>query len=574
MQLIKISPIAGAILATLLSACGGKGDDPAPVAPPAINVSGISLSKTTPRAIAESAVQFDGGVCSGGTGTLTATWDFGDGTGASSSNTHTYAETAKGANTVTVTCTDTAGTAAKAATFGVTVASAAMNGFLGKTWSTYASLDAMRPSLYPVAGLSSSGDIFGVWLPSLANNLDVAASTTNFTTSTWTASEALSTGTEKPPFNDTLPGGRTAAIDMAVSPNGHVMAAWMAGSSIWYATKNGLSGAWSTPAKQAVPVLDASIKVVVNDAGDGAIAYCTSNGAEVITVSGQATQAPVTISKQCGVLDSLYTVQRHRAFDIAMDAASPTIYAVGINDATTPGKSVVNLKSYTPGAGWTAATPVSDEVTTAPASLSYSRSPNGNYAAVAWNQIYGSAPFKSNVYARTYANGTWGDIKAVQDDYITKDYTRPMIAVNDSGDTFLAIQLNNETYATQTEVSVYNAATAPAAWSKPFQLSNKNFATDTRFKAADIAIDKWGTGLITSSKEDGSVSWAGTFTKTGEWSGYSMLWAPISNKQAFHYQTMRALPDGRAILVTSIYDDVTPLNKDDKPFYSGYVLLK
>ncbi len=90
MQLVKLSPIAAAVSATLLSACGGGGGGD-PIAPPAIKVSPIALSKATPLAIAENELQFDGGVCSGGSGDLTASWDFGDKTPASASNTHTYA---------------------------------------------------------------------------------------------------------------------------------------------------------------------------------------------------------------------------------------------------------------------------------------------------------------------------------------------------------------------------------------------------------------------------------------------------------------------------------------------------
>lgn len=576
MQLIKLSPIAIATLATLLSACGGgKSDDPAP--PPAIKISPIALSKAIPLAIAENELQFEGGVCTGGSGNLTASWDFGDKTEASTSSTHTYATTTGNASyTVKVTCTDAAGNKAEGKNV-FTIAPAAMNGFLGKKWSTYTSIPALHPSVYPVAGLSTAGDIHGVGVPSTASGLDVAAMSANFSISNEIGYHKLPTGADRPPFNDTLEGMHTATIDLAVSPNGHVMAAWMAGTSVWYATRNSLKDAWSVPVKIDVPVLDESIKVVVNDAGAGAIAYCTSTGAQVVTYASQATQAPVAISKRCGGIDKdEKSLQRYRAFDIAIDNTSSTIYAAGVNDAATAGKSVVTMKSYTPGSGWTAATAVSDALATPPNSLSLSRSPNGNFAILAWEQLGTVAPFTSNVFTRIYAGATWGAIKPVQDHFSTKDYSRPLVAVNDSGDAFLAMrlsQLNSNTGAvtSQVEVSNYAAnATAPA-WSQPYQLIRSGAAV--QFSATDIAIDKWGTGLITLADGSNPVQ-AGTFSKTASWSGFSDISPRFPNPKAFHYQTMRALPDGRAILVTSVYDDKTPLTDSTAPISSGYVLLK
>lgn len=574
MQFIKPSPIAVATLATLLSACGGgKGDDPAPI--PAIKVSPIALSKATPLAIAENDLQFDGGVCSGGSGDLTASWDFGDKTPTSTSNIHNYA-IGDASYTVKVTCTDAAGNKAEGKNV-FTVAHASMNGFLGKKWSTYTKIPALHPSVYPVADLSTAGDLHGVGVPSTASGLDVAAMSANFGISNEIGYDKLPTGTDRPPFNDTLEGMHTASIDLAVSPNGRVMAAWMAGTSVWYATKNGLKGVWSVPAKINVPVLDASIKVVVNDAGAGAIAYCTRNGAEVVTYTSQTIQAPVAISKQCGgVEEDEKSLQRYRAFDIAIDNTSSTIYAVGVNNATTAGKSVVSIKSYTPGGSWTAATAVSDELTTPPVSLSYARSPNGNFAILAWDQLGTVAPINSNVFARIHSGAAWGAIKPVQDHFITKDYSRPIVAINDSGDAFLAMRLgqtsSSGTFTSQIEVSNYAAnATAPA-WSQPYQLRRNG--TAVQFSATDIAIDKWGTGLITRADGGGDPVHAGTFSKTASWSGFSDISPRFPNPKAFHYQTMRALPDGRAILVTSVYDDKTPLTDSTAPISSGYVLLK
>ncbi len=574
MQLIKPSPIAVATLATLLSACGGgKSDDPAP--PPAIKVSAIALSKATPLAIAENELQFEGGVCSGGRGDLTASWDFGDKTPESTSNTHTYT-TGDASYTVKVTCTDATGNKAEGKNV-FTVAHASMNGFLGKKWSTYTKIPALHPSVYPVAGLSTAGDINGVGVPSTASGLDVAAMSANFGISNDIGYDKLPTGTDRPPFNDTQEGMRTASIDLAVSPNGRVMAAWMAGTSVWYATKNGLKGTWSVPVKLDVPVLDEAIKVVVNDAGAGAIAYCTRTGAQVVTYASQATQAPVTISKRCGGVDSEEkSLQRYRAFDIAIDNTTSTVYAVGVNDATA-GKSAVTVKSYTPGSGWTAATAVSDELTTPPDSLSYARSPNGNFAVVAWDQLGTVAPFTSNVFSRIQAGASWGAIRPVQSHFITKDYSRPLVAVNDKGDAFLAMrlsQLNSNTGAvvSQIEVSNYAASATAPAWSQPYQLRKNGLAVP--FSATDIAVDKWGTGLLTRTDGGGDPVQAGTFSKAAIWSGFADLSPRFPNPKAFHYQTMRALPDGRAILVTSVYDDKTPLTDSTAPISSGYVLLK
>lgn len=569
MQLKKFSPITGVILATLLSACGG--DEPEPVVYPKLKISSLALSSATASAIAQTPVEFTGGICSGGNSNYIQEFDFGDKTPVSSVKTHTYLTS--GLKTVVATCKDTAGSRAVVTSLEVNVAAAEMNGFMGKQWSTYASIDPLMPSLYPVAELTAAGDIYGVWLPSLATNKDVTTGTTNFSSSSWTQSGGLSTGSDKPLFNDALPGASSAAIDLAVSPNGRATTAWMAGSSLWYATKNDLSGAWSTPVQINVPVLDASIKVVVNDAGSGAIAYCTSNGAELITYAGQARQAPVTISKQCDLTDtSFFTIQRHRLFDIAIDNASSTIYAVGIADGATTGKTVVTLKSYTPSGGWTAGTAISDEIDTAPESLSYARSPSGNFSAVAWNQV--GTNLKSNVFARLYAKGAWGPIQAVQDDYITKDYSRPLVAINDSGDAFLAMQIQSIRKTFPIEVTNYDASATNPTWSKPFQVST------AKLSATDIAIDKWGTGLITRSDDGAAQSVssgtpeAGTYSKSGEWSGFTRLATKNLYSKSFHYQSMRALPDGRAIVVTSIYDDQTPMTLTTQPLSSGYVLLK
>lgn len=583
MQLNKLSPLAVAILATVLSACGGGGEDaPPPAAPapaPVIKVSALALNSATPRAIADTLLQFDGGVCSGGTGTVTSSWDYGDGTGATTLSTHTYTDTTEGVKTVKVTCTDSVG-ATKFTTLNVNVLNVAMKGFLGKTWTTYSSIES-NVSPYPVAGIADSGDVYGVWLRrNIANTMEVAAGTTNFGSATWTTPTVLPTAGSQSPFDDSVKGGSTAAIDLAVSPNGRVMAAWLAGSSIWYATKNGLGGAWSAPTEIVGETVktdaSASIKVVVNDAGNAAIGYCKSDtDARVITYSGatQTHQPSEKISKLCGTAEVIVTAtqQRYRAFDIAIDnanTASSTVYAVGVDDGTIDStKSAVKIKSYTISGGWTTAASVSDELTAAkaPTSLSFARSPNGNYAAIVWDQI-NSINTNSNVHANFYSSGAWGAATPVQTNYITKKYSRPLIAVNDKGNAFLLMRLVDEWGNSQTEVSTYNAASP--GWTSPYQIIAAGH------HATNIAIDNWGTGLVTRAND--FYSQAGTFSKAGEWSGFKNVSPqyPYGMQSTFHYQTMRALPDGRAILVTSVYDDITPITDTTKPVSSGYTILK
>lgn len=582
MQLKKLSPLTGLILTALLSACGGGGgDEPPPPAapppPPAITVSAITL---TPSPIAQNALQFDGGVCGGGTGTLTAAWEFGDTTGPSGSNTHTYAETATGLRTVTVKCTDTAGTTPVVGTLDITVLTEAMKGFLGKTWSSYSRIDPLNLSTYPIAGIADSGDVSGVWIRRTAGNMEVAEGTTSFSGTSWAVSGVLPTGTDQSPFNDAVSGGRTAAIDQAVSPNGHVIAAWKAGTSIYAVKKSTVNGAWTVLGQFTFagdPVTNESIKVVVNDAGDGAIAFCsdgtggTQLGAYVIPYLNNTAGAAQVISNKCGTVDmeGTSTLQRSRAFDIAIDSSSK-IYAAGVLNATSGApKSAIVLQTNTAGAWAPTATAFADEIATAPESLSFSLSPNGNYAAIVWNQVSPSSPFKSNVYANVYAGSAWGTSSThVQNDFITKNYTRPMVAINDSGVAFLAMRLSDTFGNAKTEVSNYDALATTPAWSSPYR------ASDYGFQAADVAIDKYGTGLLTGL--DTYNTQAGTFTKSGTWSGFKSISPryPYGLGSTFHYQTMRALPDGRAILVTSVYDDITAVTATTQPVASGYMLLK
>lgn len=592
MQLNKLSPLAVAILAALLSACGGGGDDAPPpppaAAPPAIKVSAVTLHSSTPTAYTGDAVQFDGGVCSDGTGTLTQTWDFGDTPAASAINTpnptHTYST--EGTKTVKVTCTDSAGTKAQTASKAITVLAAAKKGFLGKTWTTYSAIDASNISPYPVAGLATSGDIYGVWLreDALTGKVEAAAGTTNRSSTSWTAPVVFNTGSAESPYDATAYGGSTAAIDVAVSPNGRAMAAWLAGSSIWYATK-GVTGAWSTPTEITGETVkndaSASIKVVVNDAGNAAIAYCKSDtDARVITVSSGTHQSSQPISKHCGVLDSPFLAilgyQRHRAFDIAIENTSTsTVYAVGVGSGTLDtNKSAVRVQTYTPGGSLTDDKAISAEIDTTALpgslsfkSLSFSRSPNGNYSMVAWNQ--GATENGINL-SHVYTNikvgtGNWATTAVhLQGHVPTRDYSRPMVAINDTGHAFLAARYTINNIST---VEAFNS-TASTGWSIPTSVSA------SAPSAMDVAIDNWGTGLIT--RFDNNESQAGTFALASgptQWSGFKTLspkYPTSLSASALRYQTMRALPDGHAILVTAVYDGTTV----GTPVSSGYVLLK
>lgn len=94
-------------MAILMCACGG-GSPNSPLVNtksyPAVTITGPA-PRTTVHAGVE--VQFDGGVCGGGNGQLTASWNYGDNTPLTPSNTHTYARA--GSFPLWVQCTDTSG---------------------------------------------------------------------------------------------------------------------------------------------------------------------------------------------------------------------------------------------------------------------------------------------------------------------------------------------------------------------------------------------------------------------------------------------------------------------------------
>lgn len=599
MQLKKLSPLAGLLLTALLGACGGGGDDepPPPAAPPpaAVSVSAVTLSA---RAIAEQPLQFGGGVCGGGTGTLSASWDFGDGTvvvNPASNPSHSYADADAGTKTVVVTCTDTASTPVGKASLKLTVEPAAMAGFLGKTWTTYRALEA-NVSAYPVAGITSAGDLYGVWIRRYdAVNKAVAAGLASLSNANWTlvnqgngdASDALDTGTDQSPYNDANSNynGRTAPIDMAVSPNGRAIAAWMAGSSLYFSTKSGLQAPWTTATKITTPIIDSTVRVVVNDAGNGAIAYCTNTGAMVVPVNGTSAGSPQPISTQCGDTDTdnvgLQLYQRFRAFDVTIDANSK-IYAVGVSTGSTSGSSVA-IQTYS--GAWSTATRVADNLVTAPSSLSMSLSPSGQKGMIAWPQKPNGSTKFAMYTSGLKADGTWTNSNAVNTDFAPSvDYTRPFIAVNDSGDvalTMIKAPDNNSTQLIITNCTAC-ATTSTQGWATtltPVQSAMSTGALPTavvKYFAANLAIDKWGTALITTGDVNFRYSWAGTYSKVGVLSNLKPIGPTKANNSidnygnfSFRYQTMRATATGNAILTTAIYD-----YQSTTPYKSGFMLLK
>ncbi len=610
MQLKKLSPLAGLILTGLLSACGGGGGDAPPPAapppPPAITVSALSLNSATPNTIAENTLRFDGGVCSGGTGTLTAAWDFGDSTTVGSYAPHNYLDSAAGTRTVTVTCTDTAGTTAGTATLRLTVLAAAMNGFLGKSWTTYRALET-NASPYPVAGITSAGDLYGVWIRRY-NTIDkaVAAGLASLSSPNWTVTntgesptggspDVLYTGANQSPYDDsngTLgSNGETAPIDMAVSSNGHAIAAWMAGSSLYFSTKSSLHDPWTVAKEITTPIINSSVKVVVNDDGNGAIAYCTNAGAMVVPITGITEGTAKSISTQCGVTDTgiagLQLYQRFRAFDVAINTQSK-IYAVGVLSGSTSGSSVA-VQTYSPGSPGVWSTPVirvADNLATPPSSLSMSLSPSGQKGMIAWPQIPTGNPNFAVHTAGLQADGiNWSSGKVINFNYTPSNtYVRPMIAVNDGGDVALTM-LETPSGGAQRLVITNCAACAVTSlqgWAT--NLTPVYSVTSTgalpslakQYVAADLAIDQWGTALITSGDENFGYSWAGTYSKNGVFSNLKRI-GPTDTlnsidyygTSSFRYQTMRATPDGNAILTTAIYDNSSP-----NPIKSGFMLLK
>jgi hypothetical protein len=238
-------------------------------------------------------------------------------------------------------------------------------------------------------------------------------------------------------------------------------------------------------------------------------------------------------------------LQNARAFDLAIDNVTSVVDAVGlVPSTTTNGNFVVASQKYTPGSGWPSATPISGDITPTALSntfsLTYSRSPSGAYAGVAWSQLGGGG--YSNAYASLYKSGGWGAITPLQTNN-SVGFLMPIIAVNDSGGAFAAMAYDDATHG-GTNIYVSNYSRANGWMQSPVMVDGWGDYT-----AVDIAIDQYGNGLITHN-DSGLDSAAGTFSSAGVWSGFTTL-SPTYDYKTFHYQSMKALPDGRAILVTS-----------------------
>ncbi|MDE2000338.1 MAG: PKD domain-containing protein, partial [Burkholderiales bacterium] len=509
--------------------------------------------------VAGTAVTFSGGTCSGGSGQLNASWNFGDGSQTSSSNRHTYQQA--GTYWVTVTCSD-ASTTATSSKLSVSVSAPAVakQGFLARTWSALSAIDPSNPSIYPVAGLSSSGVAQAVWLQNLTLNNSGAFSgsvDTNSATS-WTLNGALPMDGSTASYSNYLYRTRPAPIDMAVSPNGHALAAWIAGSSLWYATKTETSN-WSTPVKLSISPTEVVLKVAVSDQGNGMIAYCTASGAQAITyASGTINTTPKTISTRCwGQSGNSYVaVQITRGFDLAVDNSTSNIYAVGLMPSpTVSGNAVVTKQTFNPSTGWGSAVAISDDLpgTSLGSTVSYSISPNGQNEAVAWSGVGPGGLL--NAYARISRAGVMGAVLPLQTNNSSR-YGIPLIAINDNANAF-AVMANVDS-----DPAPYMVNYSPAnGWLK----APKLVASYSGYGGVDVAIDQYGNGLVTLD-DDGIDTLAVTLSADGQTAKSQSIVTGYGFSN-FHYQTLKALPDGRAILAVSNYSQGS-----DTP--SGVVVLK
>lgn len=550
---------SGLVLATCalaLSACGGGGGKDSGATPSsssaAVVLAPMQLSDPVAPSTVEtgSALTFEGGQCSGGGGSLTTSWSFGDGTKLSNTNVHIYAN--PGQYSVSVSCTD-AVTRQTLSTLPITVTVVPLtpHGFLGRSWSNYQAVDARNTSIYPMAGLTNDGNVYGAWLQNVGNGSGVASGRMDANTGkSWLLEGLMPYGGAAVAFNNNVPLQRVAPMDLAVSPQGKVLLAWVSGSVLWLATRQA-DGTWGQAVQTTLTPTSTTIKVVVNDAGDGAIAYCTSGGANVVKVSAGSLQMsmPQQISARCSTMVG-YTgmgAQLAKAFDVAIDNTNSTIHAVGLMpSSSTAGKSQVVWRQYVADTGWTAPEPISAELASASFassfSLSYSLAPAGHYAGVVWSQSGEGGV--SNAYVRLGEGGAWGEIKTLQSNS-SAPYVLPLIAVNDAGRAFAAMALDDKSRSTH-NMYVSNYSPANGWMASPVKAN-----TWGGFAAVDVAIDEFGNGLVTHC-DIGVDTVAGTLSSTGGWSGLKAI-TPLYGNGGFHNQMMRALPDGRAILVTSVY---------------------
>lgn len=554
---MKYSHWSVALCALSLTACGGgAGNKDAGATPSSAGAATVALplQLTDPSAPTTvetgTSVQFDGGQCAGGGGVLTVSWSFGDGTKLSNTNSHIYAS--PGQYSVTVSCTDS-GTKQTLSTSPITVTVTPLtpHGFLGRAWSGYQTVDTHNTSIYPLAGLAEDGKVYGAWLQNLNSGSGVASGRLDSVSEkAWTLEGLIPFGGTPVAFNNLVSSPRIGPLDLAVSPQGNVLVAWVAGTSLWYALRTP-DGGWSLPVQTTLAPSSATIKVAVNDAGDGAIAYCSAGGAQVVKVTrgSMAISAPQQISTRCSAMVG-YTgavPQLARAFDVAIDNTNSTIHAVGLMPSVAAaGKSQVVLFRHLPGSAWAAPEPISTELPTASFgsnfSLSYSLAPAGQYAGVAWSQSGDGG--LSNAYARLSDGGNWGAITALQSNS-SLAYALPLIAVNDDGKAFAAMARDDKA-RTSYDMYVSNYS-ASAGWMTAPVKAN----TWGGFAAVDVAIDQFGNGLVTHC-DIGVDTVAGTLSAAGGWSGLKAI-TPLYANGGFHYQAMRALPDGRAIVMTSVY---------------------
>lgn len=549
-QLVGLS-----LAATLcLAACGGGGSSSPPTITPsgnpdgsttALAVSNPSLVTTTP--VAGSVVQFAGGVCSGGKGALTAAWTFGDGSATSTSGSHTYASA--GTYLVWVGCVD-AGTGATKTTssLSVKVAAAPVNktGFLASTWSSAKTIDPSNTAIYPVAAMGNDGVVQGLWL----QNSALAASTvgsgqiaTNPLATSWTINPVFDLGGATSAYNNYLHRTFPAPMDMALSPDGHGFAAWIAGTYLWYTTKTS-STSWATPTKLTIKPAADAVKVVVSNTGDAAIAYCDASGAQVVTYSatGGIKLTPQQISTTCiNQIGSMSIGEQIiRGFDLAIDNATSKVQAVGYMPSTSvTGNVLIAKRTYDSATGWSAAVAVSEDLPKAKlpgTSISMSLSPNGLNEAVAWSGT-GSGGL-SNAFARITIAGVQGAILPLQSNNSVA-YSTPYIAVNDGGYAFAVMSSDTTPYMVNYQPS------------KGWMTTPKRVASYSGYSGIDVAIDKFGNGLVTLNDAE-IQSLAVTLSADGLTSAGQTVFSGYGYGD-YHYQTLRALPDGRAILVVSTY---------------------
>lgn len=427
-------------------------------------------------------------------------------------------------------------------------------GFLARSWSIFQSIDPNNGAIFPVAGLSADGAVIGAWVTNFTgkDGLETGSYANSASASAWKLDGLLPGSEGNLNFNNALYGYRQAAMDLAVSPNGNSIVAWISidpvthNTVLQFSTKSA-QGAWK-PSTAILRVASLPIKVVISNNGDAAIGYCGASGAEVVPYNAQSANigSTIRVSKICSPTNqqsSTYATQFAKAFDLAIDAVGK-IQSIGLLDsADVQGLTMVGMRSFTSSTISGSVTRISENLpaSTDPAmsnfSVSYSQSPNG-HAAVAWAQK--GTHTKFDVMTRFYDGATWESISSVETSN-DKDFILPEIAVNDSGEATLAMA-DPDASGGLYDLYVLQRGTNNM-WTSPTNVY------DSGYTAVQVATDSYGNGLLTMV--DGSVSKFGILGKGGKWSGLKSL-LPAGQSfgyRNFHYQTMRALPDGQAIIV-------------------------